>query len=42
VVYGSAMASFCCEDFSTRRIKDLSLAELEARVEFFRKLVHFD
>lgn len=42
VVYGSAMASFCCEDFSIRRIKELSLAELEGRVEFFRKLVHFD
>jgi len=42
VVFGSAMASFCCEDFSIKRINGLSLAELEARVEFIRELVHFD
>ena len=42
VAYGSATASFCCEDFSIMRIKGLSLAELEQRVEFFRELVHFD
>ena len=42
VVYGSAMASFCCEDFSIRLLKKLSLEQLEARVEFFRELVHFD
>ena len=42
VAFGSAIASFCCEDFSIKRINDLSLAELEARVEFIRELVHFD
>jgi len=42
VVHGSAMASFCCEDFSIRRIKELSLEQLETRVAFFRELVHFD
>ena len=40
-VYGSAMASFCCEDFSIRRIRTLTLRELEARVEEFRELVRF-
>lgn len=41
-VYGSALASFCCEDFSTRRLQEISLDELEARVESFRKLVDFN
>jgi len=41
IVYGSALASFCCEDFSTARLKNLSLTELEARVEEFRRLVDF-
>jgi sugar/nucleoside kinase (ribokinase family) len=41
IVYGSALASFCCEDFSIRRLKKLSLEELESRVEEFRRLVQF-
>ncbi len=41
-VYGSALASFCCEDFSTRRLQEISLDEIETRVEGFRKLVHFN
>ena len=41
-VYGSALASFCCEDFSTRRLQEISLDEIEERVESFRKLVHFN
>lgn len=40
-VYGSALASFCCEDFSTRRLQEISLDELEERVDKFRKLVQF-
>ncbi|HLA40523.1 MAG TPA: PfkB family carbohydrate kinase [Candidatus Glassbacteria bacterium] len=40
--YGTALASFCCEDFSIWRIRKLTLAELEERVENFRRLVHFD
>jgi sugar/nucleoside kinase (ribokinase family) len=41
VVYGSALASFCCEDFSVNRLLTLTLADLEARVEEFRRLVNF-
>ncbi|MCE5270372.1 PfkB family carbohydrate kinase [bacterium] len=41
VVYGSAVASFCCEDFSLRRLGRLSQDELEARVQEFRELVRF-
>jgi sugar/nucleoside kinase (ribokinase family) len=41
VVYGSAVASFCCEDFSVRRLARLTLDELEARVQEFRELVSF-
>ena len=41
VVYGSAVASFCCEDFSVRRLARLNMDELEARVQEFRELVNF-
>lgn len=40
-VYGSALASFCCEDFSTRRLQEITMDDLEERVERFRKLVQF-
>jgi len=41
VVYGSAVASFCCEDFSAYRLRSLTAEELEGRVERFRRLVEF-
>lgn len=41
VVWGSALASFCCEDFSIHRLATLTLAELEKRVGEFRELVRF-
>ena len=42
IVYGSAMASFCVEAFSLKKIKDISPDELTQRVQAFKDLVHFD
>ncbi len=42
VIHGSAMASFCVEDFSIKRVKGLSEFEIKQRLESFRKLSHFD
>lgn len=39
VVYGSALASFCVEKFGPDRLKDLTQAELDARVKEFHELV---
>jgi sugar/nucleoside kinase (ribokinase family) len=41
VVYGSAMASFCVEDFSIERLKKLSAADIDARLEQFASLIKF-
>ncbi len=42
IIHGSAMASFCVEDFSIERIKGLSEFEIKERIESFKKLSHFD
>jgi sugar/nucleoside kinase (ribokinase family) len=42
VVYGSAMASFCVEEFSIGRLKNLKASEINRRVKKFGKLVAFD
>ena len=41
VAYGSAVASFCCEDFSANRLRILEVEELDRRVDQFRRLVEF-
>ena len=41
LIMGSAMASFCVEKFGTERLLDLSLPEIDARVQRFSELVHF-
>jgi sugar/nucleoside kinase (ribokinase family) len=41
VIFGSAMASFCVEEFAISRLKNLSVEEIDARVAKFKKLVHF-
>jgi len=41
IIYGSALASFCVEKFGTERIKNLSEAEIEARVKEFVSLTSF-
>lgn len=42
IIYGSAMASFCVEKFSTERLLNLSKADIDARIVKFVKLVNFD
>lgn len=40
-MYGSAIASYTVEAFSTRRLESLTLAEIEARLGAFRSLTEF-
>ncbi len=42
IIYGSAMASFCVEEFSINRLKTLKAAEIKKRVKAFANLVKFD
>jgi len=42
VIVGSAMASFCVERFGSERIENLSLDEINTRVEEFKKLTDFN
>ena len=42
IIHGSAMASFCVEKFSNQRLKELTTAELEARLQKFVDLTTFD
>ena len=42
VIVGSAMASFCVEKFGSERIENLSLDEINTRVEEFKKLIDFN
>jgi sugar/nucleoside kinase (ribokinase family) len=42
VIFGSAMASFCVEQFGPRRLKTLTPQELQDRVQVFINLVDFD
>jgi len=41
IIFGSALASFCVEEFAINRLKNLTRAEIENRVQQFRDLVHF-
>jgi sugar/nucleoside kinase (ribokinase family) len=42
VIHGSAMASFCVEEFSIKRLKNLRDDEVKSRVKKFKQLTHFD
>ncbi len=42
VIYGSAMASFCVEKFSTERLKELDDDQITERMLRFVQLVNFD
>jgi len=42
IIYGSAMASFCVERFSTERLLSLTKAEIDERIQKFVRLVNFD
>jgi sugar/nucleoside kinase (ribokinase family) len=42
VIYGSIMASFCVEKFSTKGLENLSFLEIKNRFIEFRELSSFD
>ena len=42
IIVGSAMASFCVEKFGPDRIKELTRADIDARIRQFVDLVNFD
>jgi sugar/nucleoside kinase (ribokinase family) len=42
VIYGSAMASFCVEKFSTKGLEDLSYLQIQDRFREFRKISSFN
>lgn len=42
VIHGSAMASFCVEQFSLDALKDLSAAQINDRLSAFRNLSHYE
>jgi sugar/nucleoside kinase (ribokinase family) len=42
IIYGSAMASFCVEQFSVDALKSLDATQINERVKRFVELVNFD
>lgn len=42
IIYGSALASFCVEKFGAERLKEITRADLEARLSKFVQLVNFN
>jgi sugar/nucleoside kinase (ribokinase family) len=42
IIVGSAMASFCVEKFGTQRLKEISKADIDDRIQQFVQLVNFD
>ena len=42
MIYGAAMASFCVEDFSMRKLQDITDTEIRTRINEFKELVHFE
>jgi sugar/nucleoside kinase (ribokinase family) len=42
IIVGSAMASFCVEKFGTTRLKEISKAHIDDRIQQFVQLVNFD
>ena len=42
IIVGSAMASFCVEKFGTQRLREISKADIDARLAEFVQLVNFD
>ncbi|WP_291911795.1 PfkB family carbohydrate kinase [Chitinophaga sp. CB10] len=42
IIVGSAMASFCVEQFGTGRIREVSKEEINSRINQFVQLVNFD
>jgi sugar/nucleoside kinase (ribokinase family) len=42
IIIGSAMASYCVEKFGPQRLKEITQADIDARVQQFVNLVNFD
>lgn len=42
LIYGSTMASFCVEDFSLQKLRNLSQDEIHQRIRQFEMLSSFD
>jgi sugar/nucleoside kinase (ribokinase family) len=42
IIVGSAMASFCVEKFGIGRLREITPADISARLEQFVQLVNFD
>ena len=42
IIVGSAMASFCVEKFGTTRLKEITRADIDERIQNFVDLVNFD
>jgi len=42
IIVGSAMASFCVEKFGPERLKEITLKDIDERIQQFVQLVHFD
>ena len=42
VVHGSVVASFTVEDFSIDRLRDLTMEDIQARYDQFRRMTHFE
>ena len=42
IITGSAMASFCCEEFGTGKLENLSKKEIEDRIQEFVNLTDFE
>ena len=41
IIYGSAMASFCVEEFSLAKMKNLTQADIDSRVNQFVQMSQF-
>jgi sugar/nucleoside kinase (ribokinase family) len=42
IIMGSAMASFCVEKFGPDRLREVTIADIDSRVQQFVELVQFD
>ena len=42
IIFGSNLASFCVEKFGTQRMEELTIDEIQSRLESFKELTQFD
>jgi sugar/nucleoside kinase (ribokinase family) len=42
IIYGSAMASFCVEEFGTTKLASITKADLDARLDQFKSLMGYE